>query len=82
MAANQWSHYPFYRVWEPPDHYRGKPLFKSQSDDVHIVGLQPAEKANSGIRRWSPGYLPGIFDGSLVDSVLDINQQKLKRLEL
>lgn len=50
---------------------------KSQSADVHIVGLQPAEKSQiPGIRRWSPGYLPGIFDSSLVDSVLDINQQE------
>lgn len=49
---------------------------KSQSKDVHIVGLQPAEKSQiPGIRRWSPGYLPGIFDGELVDSVLDVNQQ-------
>ncbi len=50
---------------------------KSQSTDVQIVGLQPAEKSQiPGIRRWSPGYLPGIFDDSLVDSVLDINQQE------
>ncbi|MGG4609373.1 cysteine synthase CysM [Providencia sp. Me31A] len=49
---------------------------KSQGD-VHIVGLQPAEKSQiPGIRRWSPNYLPGIFDESLVDSVLDINQQE------
>ena len=49
---------------------------KSQSKDLHIVGLQPAEKSQiPGIRRWSPGYLPGIFDGELVDSVLDVNQQ-------
>lgn len=50
---------------------------KSQSKDVQIVGLQPAEKSQiPGIRRWSPGYLPGIFDGELVDSVLDVNQQE------
>ena len=49
---------------------------KSQSQNVHIVGLQPEEKSQiPGIRRWSPGYLPGIFDSELVDSVLDINQK-------
>lgn len=49
---------------------------KSQSSDVQIIGLQPEEKSQiPGIRRWSPGYLPGIFDSKLVDSVLDINQK-------
>ncbi|MDR2989593.1 MAG: pyridoxal-phosphate dependent enzyme, partial [Providencia alcalifaciens] len=37
----------------------------------------PAEKSQiPGIRRWSPEYLPGIFDSELVDTVLDINQQE------
>ncbi|MBS0922872.1 cysteine synthase CysM [Providencia sp. JGM181] len=50
---------------------------KSQSQDVEVVGLQPAEKSQiPGIRRWSPEYLPGIFDSELVDTVLDINQQE------
>ena len=50
---------------------------KSQSPDVQIVGLQPAEKSQiPGIRRWSPEYLPGIFDSQLVDHVLDVNQQE------
>ncbi|HHR6128991.1 TPA: cysteine synthase CysM [Providencia alcalifaciens] len=50
---------------------------KSQSQNVKIVGLQPAEKSQiPGIRRWSPEYLPGIFDSELVDTVLDINQQE------
>ncbi|MBC5791041.1 cysteine synthase CysM [Providencia sp. JUb39] len=50
---------------------------KSQSQNVEIVGLQPAEKSQiPGIRRWSPEYLPGIFDSELVDTVLDINQQE------
>lgn len=49
---------------------------KSQSQDVQIVGLQPAEKSQiPGIRRWSPEYLPGIFDSKLVDTVLDVTQQ-------
>lgn len=50
-------------------------FLKSQSQSIHIVGLQPAEKSQiPGIRRWSPGYLPGIFNSELVDSVLDVNQ--------
>ncbi len=29
----------------------------------------------SGIRRWPAEYMPGIFNASLVDTVLDIHQQ-------
>ena len=43
---------------------------------VCITGLQPAENSQiPGIRRWSPGYLPGIFQPQLVDDILDITQQ-------
>ena len=48
---------------------------KEQNPDVKIVGLQPAEGSNiAGIRRWSPEYLPKIFDPSLVDVVMDVAQ--------
>lgn len=48
---------------------------KSKSDNVQIIGLQPAEKSQiPGIRRWSPNYLPAIFQPKLVDSILDVTQ--------
>lgn len=48
---------------------------KSQNEGVRTTGLQPAEGSSiPGIRRWSPGYLPGIFRPELVDEVLDISQ--------
>ena len=48
---------------------------KSVNPAVEVVGLQPAEGSSiAGIRRWPEAYLPGIFDGSLVDRVLDIEQ--------
>ncbi|SQI37150.1 Cysteine synthase B [Leminorella richardii] len=48
---------------------------KSQNEGVRTIGLQPAEGSSiPGIRRWSPGYLPGIFRPELVDEVLDISQ--------
>ncbi|WP_114193393.1 cysteine synthase CysM [Edaphovirga cremea] len=48
---------------------------KSQNPSVTVVGLQPAEGSSiPGIRRWSPAYLPGIFQPELVDDVLDITQ--------
>ncbi|XQK38645.1 cysteine synthase B [Escherichia coli] len=43
---------------------------------VTIVGLQPEEGSSiPGIRRWPTEYLPGIFNASLVDEVLDIHQR-------
>ncbi|GKX58442.1 cysteine synthase CysM [Leminorella grimontii] len=58
---------------------------KSQNEGVRVIGLQPAEGSSiPGIRRWSPGYLPGIFRAELVDEVLDISQAEaettMKRL--
>lgn len=49
---------------------------KSQNPDVNIVGLQPSEgSAIPGIRRWPQEYLPGIYDDSTIDLVIDIDQQ-------
>lgn len=50
---------------------------KEVAPQVTITGLQPAENSQiPGIRRWSPGYLPGIFQPQLVDEILDITQQE------
>lgn len=50
---------------------------KEVAPQVSITGLQPAENSQiPGIRRWSPGYLPGIFQPQLVDDILDITQQQ------
>ncbi|EQB4041405.1 cysteine synthase CysM [Cronobacter sakazakii] len=47
-----------------------------QAKPVTIVGLQPEEGSSiPGIRRWPAEYLPGIFDPSLVDEVLDIHHR-------
>lgn len=49
---------------------------KTQNPEISIVGLQPAEgSAIPGIRRWPQAYLPGIFESSRVDMVIDIEEQ-------
>ncbi|MBT2919539.1 cysteine synthase CysM [Vibrio anguillarum] len=49
---------------------------KTQNPEISIVGLQPAEgSAIPGIRRWPQAYLPGIFESSRVDVVIDIEEQ-------
>ncbi|ATG72444.1 cysteine synthase B [Zobellella denitrificans] len=48
---------------------------KQQNPAIQIVGLQPGEGSQiPGIRRWPEAYLPGIFDKSRVDQVLDIGE--------
>ena len=50
---------------------------KGKNPEVQIVGLQPLEGSSiPGIRRWSPAYLPKIFDATAVDRVMDISQQE------
>ncbi|ART82405.1 cysteine synthase B [Oceanisphaera profunda] len=50
---------------------------KQQNSDVQIVGLQPCEGSSiPGIRRWPEAYLPGIFEQSRVDQVLDISEDE------
>ncbi len=50
---------------------------KEQSDQVQVIGVQPAEGAQiAGIRRWTKEYLPSIFDASLVDMEMDVTQEE------
>lgn len=54
---------------------------KSQSNKVQTTGLQPTENSHiPGIRRWSPAYMPGIYQKYLVDKILDITQQEAEAM--
>lgn len=49
---------------------------KEQNPEIQIVGVQPEEGASiPGIRRWTPEYLPKIFESSRVDMTLDMGQE-------
>lgn len=49
---------------------------KEQNADIQIVGVQPEEGASiPGIRRWTPEYLPKIFESSRVDMTIDMGQE-------
>ena len=49
---------------------------KEKNPGIQIIGLQPVEgSAIPGIRRWSKEYLPGIFDSSRVDRIIEMSQQ-------
>ncbi len=50
---------------------------KEQNPNVTIVGCQPTEGSSiPGIRRWSPEYLPKIYDSTRVDIVMDVSQEE------
>jgi cysteine synthase B len=50
---------------------------KSKNPAVQIVGTQPTEGSSiPGIRRWSPEYLPEIFETDRVDRVVDVSQDE------
>lgn len=50
---------------------------KEQNPDVQIVGTQPTDGSSiPGIRRWSPEFLPKIFEPHRVDRVIDVSQEE------
>ena len=54
---------------------------KSQNKEVQIVGVQPMEGSRiPGIRRWSPEYLPKIYDPSRVDHIIDVNTAEATKM--
>jgi len=55
-------------------------FLKEQNPAIEIIGLQPTEGAAiPGIRRWSPAYLPEIFDDARVDEVIDMGQEEAEQ---
>lgn len=52
-------------------------FLKQVNPDIQIVGTQPTEGSSiPGIRRWSPEFLPEIFESYRVDRVIDVSQQQ------
>ncbi|SMO83361.1 cysteine synthase CysM [Gracilimonas mengyeensis] len=54
---------------------------KSQNPDIQIVGTQPTEGSSiPGIRRWSPEFLPEIFEDDRVDQTVDVSETEATEL--
>lgn len=50
---------------------------KEQNAEIQIVGTQPTEGSSiPGIRRWSPEFLPKIYEPDRVDRIEDVSQQE------
>jgi cysteine synthase B len=49
---------------------------KEQNKKVQIIGTQPTDgSCIPGIRRWSPEFLPKIFERDRVDRILDVSEK-------
>jgi cysteine synthase B len=52
-------------------------FLKSQNPNIQIVGTQPTEGSSiPGIRRWSPEFLPKIFEADRVDRTVDVSEKE------
>lgn len=52
---------------------------KEQNPLIQIVGTQPTEGSSiPGIRRWTPEFLPKIFEPERVDRVIDVSEAEAK----
>ncbi|WP_424960915.1 cysteine synthase CysM [Ekhidna sp.] len=50
---------------------------KEQNEKIEIVGTQPSEGSSiPGIRRWSPEFLPKIFEKERVDRTIEVNEEQ------
>ncbi|TXI19197.1 MAG: cysteine synthase CysM [Nitrosomonas sp.] len=56
-------------------------FFKEQRPEIKIIGVQPEEGSQiPGIRKWSPAYLPKIYDAQRVDELLYVSQSEAEEL--
>ena len=56
-------------------------FLKEQNKDIQIIGAQPADGSRiPGIRKWSPEYVPSIFDPSKVDQVIEVSQLEATKM--
>lgn len=54
-------------------------FLKEQNEHIKIIGAQPTDNAKiPGIRKWPEAYLPGIFDRSRVDEIIEVTEQEAR----
>ncbi|MFT7223945.1 MAG: cysteine synthase B [Cellvibrionaceae bacterium] len=53
---------------------------KEKNPDIQIIGLQPEDGASiPGIRRWPAKYIPGIYDDTHVDQIMNLGQAEAEK---
>ena len=56
-------------------------FLKEQNKNIQIVGTQPTDGSSiPGIRRWSPEFLPKIFERERVDRIADVSETEAREM--
>lgn len=56
-------------------------FLKEKNRSIQIVGTQPVEGSSiPGIRRWSPEFLPKIFEPHRVDRIVDVSEAEARQM--
>jgi S-sulfo-L-cysteine synthase (O-acetyl-L-serine-dependent) len=56
-------------------------FLKEKNPAIKIVGTQPTDGSSiPGIRRWSPEFLPLIFEAERVDQIIDVSQEEATQM--
>ena len=56
-------------------------FLKEKNKDIQIIGAQPEDGSSiPGIRKWSPAYVPKIFNSSKVDQVIEVSETEAKEM--
>lgn len=56
-------------------------FLKEQNSQIQIIGTQPTEGSRiPGIRRWSPEFLPKIYEPKRVDRIVDVSRDQAIRM--
>ena len=56
-------------------------FLKEQDKNIQIIGAQPTDNSKiPGIRKWSPEFLPKIFNPSKVDTVIEVSETEAREM--
>jgi cysteine synthase B len=56
-------------------------FLKEKNPDIKIIGVQPEEGSQiPGIRKWSPEFLPAIYDPKRVDHIIYVNRDNAENM--
>ena len=56
-------------------------FLKEQKPDIQIIGAQPTDNSRiPGIRKWSPAFLPKIFDRKKVDQIIEVSEDEARAM--
>ncbi|SDX76472.1 cysteine synthase B [Lutibacter oricola] len=54
---------------------------KEQNSEIQIIGAQPMDGSSiPGIRKWSPEFVPKIFNPKKVDQVIEVNEDEAREM--